>query len=322
MGYKNKNIQLQELFKKSIIFLILMITIVIISNPALIHPVERSRYLMIQKAQAEAMGFGWDVAYRTGPGSWYLIISEFYGHWLTLLLLLAGLGIGLYKKETRLTNILILTWVLPMLVYIMFFVAIKPKHLLMPIALPLFSSLANIIPPFDENKKRWKKDWYLIIPFLILIIQFGRNVIWDYQYIQNAFQREEEHPALSFYTKMDLAVLDCLPDDRQMTVFRDVRAYVPESDNLNVVMSWKVIDYEYVEELNPDIIVLQMQKIYDYTKPDLINSALDKKQMQLTIDFYSDAGDKNIRNYTMVLDDNYGLVFLKDDLSDILNCER
>ncbi len=165
-----------------------MISVVIISNPALIHPVERSRYLMIQKAQSAAMSFGWDVAYQKGPGSWYSIISEYYGHWLTLLLLLIGVGIGLHKKETRLTNILILTWVIPMLVYILFFVAIKPTHLLMPIALPLFSSLVNIIPPVDEKKENWNKYLYLIIPLLILLMQFGSNVIWDYQYIQVTFR--------------------------------------------------------------------------------------------------------------------------------------
>ena len=94
-----------------------------------------------------------------------------------------------------------------------------------------------------------------------------------------------------------------------------------EYNGLEILKNLEVVDYNYIKELNPEIIVLQMQKIYDYTKPGLINSAQDKKQMQLTIDFYSDARDKNITNYTLVLDDNYGLVFLRDDLSDILNCE-
>ena len=306
---------------KSSIFLVLMFLTVLISNPALIHPVERARYFSIQKAQSTAMGFGWDVAYQKGPGSWYPIISEYYGHWLTLLVLISGVGIGIYKKETRLANILILTWVLPMLIYILFFVAIKPAHMLMPIALPLFSSLANIIPPIDEKKGTWKEYWYLVVPFLILLFQFGKNVIWDYQLIQKTLNREEEHPALSFYSNMESTILECLPDDRQFTVFRDVRAYVPESENLNVVMSWKVVDYIYIEELNPELIVLQTQKINDYTKPNLIDSAQDKNQMQLTIDFYSDAKEKNLINYTLIQEENFGLVFLRNDLDDILNCE-
>jgi len=190
----------------------------------------------------------------------------------------------------------------------------------MPIALPLFSSVVNIIPPVDDKKVNWNKTGYIIIPFLFLLVQFGWNVIWDYQYFQGTLHREEQHPAISLYSKMEPAILACLPEDRKMTVFRDVRVYVPESDNLKVVMSWKVVDYNYIKELNPEIIVLQMQKIYDYTKPGLINTAQDKKQMQLTIDFYSDARDKNLTNYSLVLDDNYGLVFLRDDLSDILNC--
>ena len=66
-----------------------------------------------------------------------------------------------------------------------------------------------------------------------------------------------------------------------MTVFRDVRAYVPESENLNVEISWKAVDYTYIKELNPEIIVLQMQKIYDYTSPNLIDDALNKVVFQI-----------------------------------------
>jgi len=320
LGYKNENIQFQKILTKSVVFIILMISVVIISNPALIHPEERMRYLMIQKAQSAAMSFGWDVAYQKGPGSWFSIISEYYGHWLTLLLILLGIGIGLYKKETRLTNILILTWVFPMLIYILFFVATKPKHLLMPIALPFFSSLVNFIPPIDEEIDDWKKYLYLIIPSLILLIQFGRNVIWDFQYINNTFHREETHPALSFYSKIEPEIFACLPDGHKMTVFRDVRAYVPESENLNVEISWKAVDYTYIKDLNPEIIVLQMQKINDYTSSNLIEDAFDKDQMRQTQIFYSDAKNMDLEDYQFQFGDNYGMIFLRDDISDLLSC--
>ena len=266
------------------------------------------------------MGFGWDVAYEKGPGSWYSIISEYYGHWFTLLLLLIGVGIGLYRKETRLTNILILTWVFPMLIYIMFFVAIKPNHLLMPIALPLFSSLANIIPPIDEKFENWKKYMYLIIPSLILLMQFGKNVIWDYQHIIDTYHREDLHPALSFYSKMEPEILACLPSGQHMTAFRDVRVYVPEGENLKVEISWKAVDYTYIKELNPEIIVLWVQRIYDYTSPNLINDAYDKDQMRQTQIFYSDAKNKDLTDYQFQFGDNYGMVFLRDDISDLLSC--
>ena len=119
---------------------------------------------------------------------------------------------------------------------------------------------------------------------------------------------------------MELEILGCLPDDRQYTVFRNVRAYVPESENLNVVISWKAVDYPYVNELNPEIIVLQTQKIKDYTSPNLIDDALDPDQMRQTQIFYSDAKSKDLNSYIFQLEDNYGMIFLRNDISDLLSC--
>jgi len=146
MGIIEQKINRSDLFKKAVGFLLIMFLTILISNPALIHPLERAQYFKIQIAQSAAMGFGWDVAYQKGPSSWFDIITEYYGHWMFLILLTVSLGIGIINKKTRLTNILILSWILPMLVYILFFVAIKPKHLLMPIAIPFYSSLVNIFP--------------------------------------------------------------------------------------------------------------------------------------------------------------------------------
>ena len=85
-------------------------------------------------------------------------------------------------------------------------------------------------------------------------------------------------------------------------------------------MSWKIIDYTYVEELNPEIIVLQMQKIYDFTSPNLIENAYDQNQMGQTFLFYSDAKNKDLDNYVLYLGDDYGMVFLRSDISELFSC--
>ncbi|MCJ7734945.1 MAG: hypothetical protein MUP11_10395 [Anaerolineales bacterium] len=322
IGILEHKINWLELIKKAVIFLLIMSLTILISNPALIHPLDRAQYLKIQKAQSAAMSFGWNVSYQKGPSSWFDIINEYYGHWIFLILLAVSLGIGVINKKTRLTNILILSWIIPMLVYILFFVAIKPKHLLLPIAIPFYSSLVNIIPNRENFQSNRMKAVSIFIPLLILLFQFGSNLNWDYQQLKNTSTREESHPALAFYSRLESSIFDCLPDDYHITVFRDVRAYVPSTPTREVIMNWEIVDYEYMERLNPDVIVLQQQKINDYTKPDIVNSAQDKNQMQRTFDFYSDARQNELNNYKFLFEDDYGAVFIQGDLSELIDCGR
>ncbi len=66
--------------------------------------------------------------------------------------------------------------------------------------------------------------------------------------------------------------------------------------------------------------MLQMQRIYDYTSPSLIDDALNKDQMRQTQIFYSDAKNKDLMDYQFQMGDNYGMIFLRDDISDMLSC--
>jgi len=103
-------------------------------------------------------------------------------------------------------------------------------------------------------------------------------------------------------------------------VYRDVRAYVPSTPTREVSMNWGTVDYEYMENLNPDVIVLQQQKIDDYTKPNIVSTAQNKNQMKRTFDFYSDARNKEIDYYIFLFEDDYGAVFIQENLFELIQC--
>lgn len=320
-GIKQEKITWPTLIKKALLFLLVMSLTVVISNPALIHPYERGRYVAIQKAQSIAMGFGWDVAYEKGPGSWFDIILEYYGQLLFLLVAFVSLGIGIYKKKTRLFHVLILSWVLPMSLYILFFVAIKPKHLLLPIALPLFSGLANIIPSSKKTDKVNALNISAILLFILVLVQFGQNLIWDFSAYQNRLERPDTHPAIGFYNELDNQLLACLPEDKRVKIYRDVRVYIPPKPEWDVQMRWGVVDYEVIQSINPELVLLQQQRIMDYTQPDVIDNAEDKEQMKKTYKFYLDAYNKELEGYYYLLEDEFGIAFIRDDVSFFHTCE-
>lgn len=320
-GIAQEKITWPTLIKKALLFLLVMSLTVVISNPALIHPYERGRYVAIQKAQSIAMGFGWDVAYEKGPSSWLDNILEYYGQLLFLLVAFVSLGIGIYKKRTRLFHILILSWVLPMSLYILFFVAIKPKHLLLPIALPLFSGLVNIIPSCKKTDKVNAFNISAIVLFIIVLVQFGQNLIWDFSTYQKRLERQETHSAIGFYKELDNQFLACLPEDKIVRIYRDVRIYIPPKPEWDVQMRWGVVDYEVIQSINPELVLLQQQRIFDYTQSDVIDTAEDKEQMKKSFQFYLDAYNKDIEGYDYLLEDEFGVAFIRDDVSFFHTCE-
>ncbi len=104
---------------------------------------------------------------------------------------------SLWDKQTRYLRVLILTWFIPLSVYLLFFSHFKYQYWL-PVAIPLFSNLAYLIPkkinkPFDKR---------LIINFLligIVLVQFVLFVQRDIELFTVRTNREENSQAIKFY---------------------------------------------------------------------------------------------------------------------------
>jgi hypothetical protein len=178
--------------------------------------------------------------------------------------------------------VLILTWAVPYTLYILFFIAIKPKHFFLPIALPLFSCLAFIFP-FSEHiaGKRLPIRLLSWAALALVAVQFVLNVSWDYSRYQEDFHREETSESLKFYADLEAEHLACIPPDEHPLIYRDVRAYVPPSDRWQVEMKWGLVDYDYIRQLNPDVVVLQQQRIRDYTLEGVVETAAGRWSLPL-----------------------------------------
>ena len=188
-------------------------------------------------------------------------------------------------------------------------------------ALPLFSGLANIIPSGKKTDKVNAFNISVILLFIIVLVQFGQNLIWDFSTYQRRLERQETHPAIGFYKELDNQILACMPEDKKVRIYRDVRIYIPPKPEWDVQMRWGVVDYEIIQSINPELVLLQQQRIFDYTQADIIDTAEDKEQMKKTYQFYLDAYNKDIEGYYYLLEDEFGIAFIRDDVSFFHPCE-
>lgn len=238
LGIINKHIDRKQALAAATKFVLIMFVAILLSSPMLLIPGELNKVIKIQKNQAEAMSFGWGVAYAKGPASWFGIIQEYYGLWVTILIAFFLVLVGIFANRKRVLNITILTWVLPYSFYILFFIAIKPKHFFMPVALPLFSSLAMISLFFEEKSGEISKSTThsfmkarKILGCLLLLVvawQGVQYVSWDIDYYLDELNREKESDSINFFKQVEDDYLAQIPDDYPLSIYRDVRIYVPE----------------------------------------------------------------------------------------------
>ena len=322
-GLYHKRILLKKAAPVALLFVGLMCLTVVVTNPLLLYPEGFSRILATQMRQQSAMSFGWAVAYDKGPASWFSTLLEYYGQWFFIFLAFLAAILGAIYSSRRLLYVLILTWAVPYALYILFFIAIKPKHFFLPIALPLFSCLAFIFP-FSEHiaGKRLPIRLLSWAALALVAIQFVLNVSWDYSRYQEELYREETSDSLKFYADLEANHLACIPPDEHPLIYRDVRAYVPLSDRWQVEMKWGLVDYDYIRQLNPDVVVLQQQRIRDYTLEGVVEEAADSAQMERTYQFYNDASAGVLEGYQLLLEDEFGIAFARQDRVESFQCGK
>jgi hypothetical protein len=322
-GFFTKRINLRRALVVAVLFVAVMVATVVVTNPLLLVPEGRARILATQQQQRAAMSFGWSVAYAKGPLAWFPVIKEYYGQWFFIGLAFVAAILGAVKSSRRLLYVLILTWSVPYFLYVLFVIVIKPSHFLLPITLPLFSCLAFIMP-FDgvQAGRSLPARWLSWGAMALIAIQFISNAVFGYsQYTEELF-REQTSDSLKFYAALERDNLACLPASRHPLIYRDVRAYVPVSDRWDVDMKWGLVDYDYIEQLNPDVVVLQQQRIKDYTLAENVENAADPAQMDRTYRFYNDASQGKLEGYRLLLEDDFGIAFARQDRYDLFQCNK
>lgn len=314
-GLVTKRIKLKRAVMSAGGFVLLMFVTFLVSNPLLVTNSGRAAYLNIQTKQMEAMAFGWQVAYGKGPAFWLDIIREKYGSLLFVGFAFLGLFWGIKNKETRLQNLLYLTWIVPYSVYILFFIAIKPTHFFLPVILPLYASLSNIIDTRSLMQK--KLNWRFVgSGMVILLIAFQIVTFTQYNVdeYRKKLSREKNNPSISFYQEVKEKYLDQIADQSGLTAYRDVRLYVPNSTAYEVEIKWGTIDYSHIQQNNYDMLFIWKQRALDYTQEDNVETAADPEMMQGVYDFYWDVRNASVEGYILLHETQAGYYFVNEDL--------
>jgi hypothetical protein len=317
-GILAKKLTWRTAILKGILFVVIMAATIVLFNPFLLLSNQRADMIKTLTRQSRSMSEGWTLSYDKGPASWLPVIEELYGRIIFLLLAFVALFLGIWCGENRLRHLLIATWALPLGLYVLFTIAIKPTHFFLPILLPAYSSLVVLFefPPFNADKPRKPAAWlWGGLVLAVIAYQFAVYVGKDVSLYREVLTREEKEESLVFYKILEKDYLPRIQAGGQLKVFRDVRMYFPEDPRWIVRTYWNS-KYSTIEKIKPDILILWPQRILDYTSESAQQNAVDPESFKDTYNFFVDADKDQLRGYRLVYRDSEGLMFVSDAIYD------
>jgi hypothetical protein len=296
-------------------FVSLMVLTIVITNPLLLVPQTARQIMHIQATQAAMNAFGWGVRMSKGPVAWYAsVLKNSYGHWLIYLVALAGCVLGIVRNsERRLLNVIVLTWSLPLSLFLLFGVANKASRYFLPTLVPMLSCLGNEVlwTVRQGNRMRLLRSAGATLIFAVLALQLASSVRLDVRKYRATLQREETSPALEFYRRVAESCLERPRTRPRLRVFRDPYVYVPPLTNVDTFMKWGSADYADIDRIRPDLILLEHDFIATYSNPHTVEVSLDQAQAARSLAFYRDAKQDAIRGYEKVVETRFGTAFVR-----------
>lgn len=159
-GLWKKHVTFPRALLAGVFFVIIMMATAIFTNPWIFSDDQRARAIEIQQEKSQELAFGYEhddpLYYSKGPQWWVSTLEKWYAHPLFLLFLLGSVIAGSVWGPRKLANRIILTWVLPYSIYLLYFVAVKPDHYWLPVMLPLFSSAFIMLDLLLEKSAAWR----------------------------------------------------------------------------------------------------------------------------------------------------------------------
>lgn len=156
IGLLWKRLTLPKAAIASGLFVAVMVGVVVLSNPFLFSEGQRARMLQIQAQKSTELSQGYQhdnpIYYSKGPQWWASTLEKWYAPPLFIIFLLISLIAGCLRGTGAFANRLILSWIIPYSIYLLYFVAVKPDHYWLPVMLPLFSC-AFCLP--EKILQRW-----------------------------------------------------------------------------------------------------------------------------------------------------------------------
>jgi hypothetical protein len=156
VGIFQKRLALPKAVLAAGLYVAVLCAVVVVSNPFLFSKDQRARMVMIQAQKSEELSQGYShddpIYYSKGPQWWASTLEKWYAPPLFLFFLFGSLVAGCLWGARTITNRLILAWVIPYSIYLLYFVAVKPDHYWLPAMLPLYSSAFCLLEIFNQ---RW-----------------------------------------------------------------------------------------------------------------------------------------------------------------------
>jgi len=311
IGYLSKKSSLSRLALASLGFLAVMAVAYFASNPILIYPGVRRDFFAVMRAQSRLLTQGYEIAYARGPEVAWPQVREYFGGALFLLTTLAAALWGVLRGQRRLLYAVILAWSLPLTVLVAFVIHFKPQYWL-PVALPLFSCLVSALPERPPCLKEIRSAPRLVLPWLVVLImlaQFGLYLRSDVQSYNRQLHRTED-PAIAFAENAADALTPL--DDEELYIYHEVRMYLPPREHWTTEAIFEMLTYDTIQQRNFDVVMIMQQRINDYLNPNAV--AINSEALEKSRVFYRDADLGKLQGYTLIYRDDFGLIFVRDDL--------
>ncbi len=310
LGFLLKKASWKKLVWISLAFLLTMGLAYLIANPFLLSHWARTAYQYILYKQGGLLENGYGVFYPKGlSASWPDVRKSFGG--IVFLGIAMGAAIwGGWRGPRRLLHGLILAWFIPISVTVFFLTHFKFQYW-MPAALPLISSLVILLPEKWDWKGSKNLAWFARLVLLMAVaIQVIAFINADVHLFITRLNWEQNNTSIKFYSNV-LETLKPLPD-ANLHVYYDYRIYVPAKAGWVTDTNFDLLDYDYLQQNNFDVLVLLEQRIRDYLNPDV--TGIDPETFALSQQFYGDAEIGLIKGYQLVFRDSFGLIFVRNDL--------
>lgn len=311
IAWKQKFIAPTQLFKQAGLFVVLMAAGLLISNPLLLLPQERPeiiRYQILQFSQTNT-GIILQQSFAETLAKFWNSLQESFGGILAIVLSLVGILVGLYQPKTRTLTLLILAWSLPYLLVVVNVSNFRP-HYLLPLMLPLLALTAYGLAwqPAQTQSRGTTRVIWLAVGALILL-NLGQ-AISSYRTVLN---KEANSASIQFYEQVKTNLLPSL-SSTSLKVYRDWQVYFPAGASIQVEMNWEKASYPLIETLDPDIILLDRREVALYAPEDVVANSVDAGDVAANHAFYADANANQLAGYDLVIEDSFGLAFVKTDL--------
>ncbi len=325
-GMSRKTIHWKRALLLGLGFVAVMVAAIVISNPLLLLPMERAEIIATQKLQFQQTSSGLIVANSEPFIRWGHFPDDLrihYGEWFFILFAFALLGLGLWKSSQRLLDTMILCWMIPLTATVFIF-ATRRTHYLLPVIVPLYSALFVFWDPIDafSRIKKHSENWNLsnflhiftqLMMSGLILFQFVLFIQSDVEIINRQLHREADSQSIAFYNRVREKVLPEITADH-LRVYRDWHIYFPDSAQVKVAMEWDFATHAMIEELRPDLILLEKENVKAFSNRDMVAQAIDPGDIKPVYLFYKDAAADQLQGYSKVLEDSFGVAFVRDSI--------